>query len=219
MPQLTSTPTPDAKSVELVRQAGEIVSIWNTLTPVMAVLLVALVALGIVALVVWLGRGNSSAALNVIVKTNAEKEREIADLKAYQAKKDEQFVNGLMTIAEQSTRSNDLFEAMNNRGLERDKQQQRMVETQEKISTAFETLLHEGSTPLQKVASDVAAIMGTIAGMNTRTENWQTVMDSIPQIRADFNERLDSLFKELAKRSTKPIPVVAIDIQPEVNPP
>jgi hypothetical protein len=97
---------------------------------------------------------------------------------------------------------------MNNRGGERDKQQQRMVETQDKISKSFEALLHEGSAPLQKVAADMAAVMVKIGMMDTRTLNIESLLSSIPQLKTDFNARLDSLFAELAKRSTKPIPVV-----------
>jgi len=214
---LTPTPTP-VPSAELVRQAGEIVTIWNTLSPIMAVLFVAAIALGIVALMVWIGRGNSSTAINVIANANAQKDKEIAELKAQREQDRQQNTENTKLLAEQFTRANDLFEAMNDRGGERDKQQQRMVETQSKIADSFESLLKEGSAPLQKVAADVAVIMGTINGLDTRTMTWQLAIESIPQIRADFNERLDSLLKELAKRATKPIPAVIDPPSVEASP-
>jgi hypothetical protein len=217
MPTTTATPTA-VPPAELIEQATRVIDIWNSLGPLMAILFVLALAMGVVLLVTFANRNSSATAITVLAQANAQKDKDLLEAKEQRNQERVEFIKGLTVIADQSTRANDLFEAMNSQGGERVKQQQRMVETQDKISVAFETLLREGSTPLQKVASDVAVIMNVIGGLNTRTENWQTVMDSIPQIRADFNERLDSLFKELAKRSTKPIPIVPPEAQPEASP-
>jgi len=206
---LTPTPTP-VPPAEVVEQAVRVIDVFQSLGPLMALLFVVALALAVVMVISYFNRGSTSTALTVVANAAAQKDKELAELKAQWGQDRQRHVESPSAIANQANRANDLFEAMNKRGIERDKQQQRMVENQDRIAASFDVLLHEGSAPLRVVANDVAAIMLKIGELDNRTSNWQAAMNDIPLIRADFNSRLDKLLAEMAKRSTKPIPQVQV---------
>lgn len=206
-PIFTPTPSP----AELTKQVGELVSIWNTLTPIMAVLFVVLVALGIVGLFLWINRNNSSTAINVIANSNAQKDKEIIELRAQREQDRKQNTENMTLLSQQFTRSNDLFEAMNNRGGERDKQQQRMVESQAQIASDLKVMVTSGSAPVQEIRTRVNEIVGIVSTIDGRTADWNGILSIITPLLIE----LGALRTEAKKHSTQPIPV--IDPVPPAN--
>jgi hypothetical protein len=214
-PVPTPTPVPPA---ELLKQAGEIVSVWNTLTPIMAVLLVALVALALVGLMLWISRNSNSQAINVLSNANAAKDREIEEMKKQRLQDREANAQNARILSDQFARSNDLWEANNKQAQNRGLQQQEMVATQGRIAASFEKLLSEGSIPLQKVATDVAQLLILAGSIDTKTGNITSAIEALGQIKTDLNKRLDDIVAELNKRSTKPLPLVTPEMSTEAPP-
>lgn len=206
--QLTATPEPTQPAAEVIRDAVRVLDTFDQLGPLMGLLLVVALALISILIVVFASRNSNSQAINVLAAANTAKEYEIKDLRAQLIEYQRLHVEGLSVIGAQTTRTNDLFDAMNNRSANRDLQQQEIVNTQGRIASAFDRLLSEGSAPLQQVARDVAALITLANSIDSRQSNWEALIVSIPQVKQDIITQLNNLMAELQKRSTKPIPAV-----------
>src|SRR5688572_3069028 len=125
--QVTVPSPTDIPSDELLDKAERVIDIWNSLGPLMAILGIVALALIVIGLVSYSSRNSSSTAIKVLEKVSERQDKEIALLQQQGSSDREKYVQSISVVAEQSTRANDLFEAMNNRGGERDKQQQRLV--------------------------------------------------------------------------------------------
>lgn len=215
---LNQTATPTTPPAEIIRDAVRVLDTFDNLGPLMALLFIVALALIVVVIVQFSTRNSTSSAINVLAQANADKSKEIVDLRAQLVEYQRLHVEGLSVIGTQASRTNDLFDAMNNRSANRDLQQQEMVATQGRIAASFDKLLNEGSAPLQQVARDVAKLLELVNSVDNRTNNWQKVIDGIPQIKQDISKRLDELMGELQKRSTKPIPIVDPANGVEANP-
>lgn len=207
-PQPTSTPSP----AEIVEQATRVLDTWDNLGPLMAVLGVAALALAFALFLAWSNRNSNSSVITTLVNTALQKDKDIADLKEQRKQEHDQHIESMKVLAEQSTRTNDLFDAMNNRGTERDKQQQRLVETQDKIATRFESLLTEGSKPVQEIQAKVTEILILANKIDGRTADWNSILNVITPLLVE----LGALRQEAKKHSTQPIPAIA-DPAPKVE--
>lgn len=199
----TTTPVPSA---ELVHQFSEVVSIWNTLLPIMAVLLVVLVALGIVGLMIWIGRNNSSTAISVLSQANTSKDKEVADLKAQREQEHSQHIEAMDKLDSQFQRTNDLSAetnkiliAVNDRGLERDTVQKQLAED-------VHLIVNGGSKPVQEILSRVQTIAEDVARIDSRTADWPALLDILTPLLIE----LGALRVEAKKHSTQPIAVINI---------
>lgn len=214
---LTQTATPTQQPAEIIRDAVRVIDVFDQLGPLMAVLFVVSLALVVIVLIQFAARNSSASAINVLSQANTDKSKEILDLRAQLVEYQRLHVEGLSVIGAQASRTNDLFDAMNNRSANRDLQQQEIVNTQGRIAASFDKLLSEGSAPLQQVARDVAALITLASTINSRQDNWDTMIASIPQIKQDIILQLNNLMAELQKRSTKPIPQIE-QPAPEASP-
>lgn len=215
------TPSPTPSPAEVVRQATEIINTWNDLTPLMAVLGVAALALAVVMIISWNNRNSSAAAIEVLAKANAQKEQELADLKEQRRQEHEQHIESLAAIADQNNRANDLSQQANtlieqsnsilkaqmDRGLERDA-------TQKQLADDFHALMNTGSKPVQEILSRVHTIAKGVEMLDTRTADWPDVLKVITPLLIE----LGALKQEAKKHSTQPIPAVNPAPQPEINP-
>lgn len=201
------TPIPSPiPSAEIVEQATRVIDSFSNLGNIQGMLFVIALALVLIFVVVWSNRNNTSATITVLTSTISSQDKEISELKSDAKEFKLMHIESLGVISAQSTRSNDLFEAMNSRGLERDKQQQRMVESQAQIAADLKTMVTDGSVPLRKLMQDVASVMTSINALDTKASLLPEVISSIPALRTELNSKLDALMAEVVKRSTKPIP-------------
>lgn len=209
-PVFTPTPSP----AELVRDATQIINVWNSLGPIMAVLGVCAIALIIVLLVTRDNTKGSATVLSVLANNNAQKDKDILDLKSQREQEHKQHIESMTMLAEQGRRANDLFEAMNNRGSERDKQQQRMVESQAQIAGDLKTMVTLGSAPVQEIRSKVNEIVGIVSTIDGRTADWNSILSVITPLLVE----LGALRQEAKKHSTQPIPAIDPPTNGEANP-
>lgn len=198
------TPTATPSTAEIVRDATAIVNTWNSLTPLMAVLGVAALALIIVLLISRNSGNATNNTVKVLTTTITRLEDENVTLKQDAKEFQKMHLESLTVIGNQATRSNDTLDALNRRGIERDADQKLMAAT-------LNTLVSDGSIPLRKLMADVAGIVAIINALDTRTAHLPELAISIPALRADLNAKLDSVMSELAKRSTKPIQQLPVE--------
>lgn len=203
-PVFTPTPPP----AEVVEQAVRVIDTWNQLGPIMGLLFVISLAFIAVILVLFSSRNSNNAAITTQANTIAAKDREINEMAAQREQDRKANAENARLLAEQFARSNDLWEVSNKQSENRNLQQQNLVNTQANIARAFDKLLSEGSQPLQKVAADVAQLLLLGGKIDTQTADLPQLLAAIPQLKADINERLDTMMRELEKRSTKPLPAV-----------
>lgn len=208
MPSPILTPTPP--SAQIIQQATEALDTWNQLGPIMGLLLVVGLAVIAILVIAYFNRNSASTAINVLAQNVATKDREIGELEKQREADREANRESLSAIHDQMIRSNDILEATKKLNDTRDARQADMLANQARIATAFETLLSQGSVPLQKVAADVALIMTTVIGIDSRTANVEEAVKILPQLKADFNKRLDELMAEITKRATQPVSAVII---------
>lgn len=208
-PYPSATPSP----AELVRDASQIITIWNQLGPLMAVLGLAALALIVVLLVTRNGVTSNSAAINLLVKANAQKDQELTDAREQRKQEHEQHIESLGTIAAQTNRSNDLIEqgntimkAINDRGQERDA-------TQKQLAEDFHALLTTGSAPVQEILSRVRTMTELLARIDLRTANWDVIAIAITPLITE----LSALRQEVKKHSTQPIPIITDPPAPPIN--
>lgn len=194
---LTATPSP----AEVVRDATQIIDTWNSLGPLMAVLGLAGLALAIVLLISWFNRNTISSTVSVLTSTIAHRDAEIEELKSDAKEFRSMHIESLTAISDQATRSNDVLDAWNRRGIERDADQKLMA-------AALNTLVSDGSVPLRKLMNDVSVLMATINTIEPRTAQLTELAITIPALRTELNTKLDAVMTEVMKRSTKPIPKI-----------
>lgn len=206
-------PTPTAPPAELIEQAVRVIDIWQTLGPLMAVLLVAAMAIAVVFANNWINRNSSSSAINVLSHSNTQKEKELEESKTQREQDRQQHVESIRILSEQSTRANDLWEAMNNRSGERDKQQQRMVEAQEKIASDLGVIINDGSTPVREIKTKVGEIVNIVTAIDSRTADW----DGILQVITPLLIELGALRTEAKKHRTQPIAPITMPIENNTN--
>lgn len=201
----TATPSP----AEVVKQATEIINTWNDLTPLMAVLGVAALALVIVLLISWSNRSNNTAAITVLANANAQAQKDLADLKEQRRQEHEQHIESLSAIAAQGNRTNDIAEQGNkilqaqmDRGLERDA-------TQKQLADDFHALLNTGSKPVQEILARVQTIAEGVKMLDARTADWPDVLKVVTPLLIE----LGALKQEAKKHSTQPIPVIDVPLE------
>lgn len=212
---LTATPTPSP--AEVVEKATQVIDAFQNLGPLMAVLGVAALALAFALLIAWINRSGTAAVVNVLASASTQKDKDIADLKAQRAQEHKEHLESISALHNQAVRTNDLFEAMNNRGLERDKQQQLLVETQGQIVTELEKMTSVGSVPVQEIRTHVREIKSIVDGIDVRTADWNGILAVITPLLVE----LGALRAEAKKHSTQPIPKIDMPAEtptPEANP-
>ena len=208
---LQTTPAP-SDADKLFDQGIKTLDRYNNLGSTMAILLLlTLLVLAAIAVIIVVLRPKQQSSFNavaasqkILLQTIEDERKEKAEIEAEKIEDKRKFIESLTVIGEQVTRSNDLFEAHEKRGQERDN-------TQVELSRAVTVLVQEGSKPLQKVMGDVSKLVTDISALDARTSRWQDVMDSIPSLRAEINAKLDLLMQELSKRATKPIPLITVE--------
>src|SRR5574338_480507 len=128
---LAQTAVPTQPPAEQIEQATRVINAFEQLGPLMALLFVVSLALIAIVMVLFASRSSNSSAINILAQSNADKAKEIIELREQHSDLRKQLVEyqrlhneGLIVIGAQSTRTNDLFEAMNNRSANRDLQQQ-----------------------------------------------------------------------------------------------
>ena len=200
MPIPTSTPSP----AEVVKQATQIINTWNDLGPLMAVLLVAALALLIVLLISWGTRNTNATVITVLANLNTQKDKDIADLKAQREAEHEQFIASLGELHEQAIRQNDI-----------QTKQAEILKTQTERDTARDLKTDQlaadvkqwaerGGQHAQEILASAQRNAETLQRIDTRTTNWDTVV----QIITPILQELQAVLLEAKKHSTKPIPAV-----------
>jgi len=196
-PYPTATPSP----AEVARDVTQIMTVFNSLGPVMVILGALIIALVILLYNARNIAVSTSATVTVLTGTIARQDAEIIDLKSDAKEFRKLHIDSLTAISDQATRSNDVLDAWNKRGSERDADQKMMA-------SALNTLVQDGSIPLRKLMADVAKVMSDINTLDTRTLNLPELALSIPAMRIELNAKLDAVMTEVVKRSTKPIPTI-----------
>lgn len=206
-PIVTPTPSP----AELVRDATQIIGIWNSLGPLMAVLGIVALAFAAILLIQWSNRNSSSTAIQVLAAANTQKEKELAKAEEQRDQDRKQYVESLTVLSEQSTRANDIgadtnkiLRAMNEGGLER-------AMMQKQLSDDFHTLISTGSAPVQEIRNKVNEIVTIVGTIDSRTADWNAILNLITPLLIE----LGALRAEAKKHSTQPIPI--IDPVPPAN--
>lgn len=208
-------PTPtEIASDELLDKAERIISLWDNLGPVMALIGFATIAFIVIGVISYFNRNTSSTAIKVLEKVSdrldKEIERQDKEIVLLQQKSIEdrgKYIESIAVVAEQSQRANNLFEAMNNRGGQRDLQQQRLVESQAQIANDLKAMATAGSPPVQEIKTKVGEIVGIVTAIDKRTADWAGILDTITPLLIE----LGALRTEAKRHSTQPIP--KIDVQ------
>lgn len=199
------TPLPtEISPTELLDKAERVIDIWNSLGPVMAILGVVALALVVIGFISYSSRNSSSTAIKVLSTISDRQDKEIAELKKQSTTDREKYVQSIGVVAEQSTRANDLFEAMNNRGGQRDQQQQRLVESQAQIAADLKVMSTQGSQPVQNIRAKVDEILILTNQIDTRTADWDGILSAITPLLVE----LGALRTEAKKHRTQPIPKI-----------
>jgi len=193
----TATPSP----AEVARDVTQIMNVFNSLGPVMVILGALIIALVILLYNACNIAVSTNATVTVLTGTIARQDAEIVDLKIDAKEFRKLHIDSLTAISDQATRSNDVLDAWNKRGSERDADQKLMA-------AALNTLVQDGSVPLRKLMADVAGVASVINQLDMRTAHLPELALSIPALRAELNTKLDLVMLEVTKRSTKPIPLV-----------
>lgn len=203
--QIPPTATPSAAEVaEVLDKAEQVIDIWNSLGPLMAVLLFGALAMVVVLVVVYSNRGSASAAITVLAKHSDRQDKDITDLKERNQLEREQNQASLKMIGEQMARSNDLWEANNTQVGQRAMQQQRMVEVTGQIATDLKTIATTGSPSVQEIKTKVGEIFGIVTGIKADTADWNGILNVITPLLVE----LGALRAEAKKHSTQPIPAI-----------
>lgn len=209
--QVTPPTATEVATDELLDKAERIIGLWDSLGPVMGIMAVVIVALVVVGGVSYFNRNSSSTAIKVLEKANdrldksiERQDKEIIALQEQSSADREKYVQSIGIVAEQSQRANDLFEAMNNRGGQRDLQQQRLVESQERIADDLKSIATSGSPPVQEIKTKVVQIFDIVTHIDKRTADWNGILETITPLLAELN----TLRVEAKQRSTQPIPKV-----------
>lgn len=205
-------PSPtEAATDELLDKAERLIGIWDSLGPVMGIMAVVVVALVVVGIISYNSRNSSSTAIKVLEKANdrldksiERQDKEIIALQEQSSTDREKYVQSIGIVAEQSQRANDLFEAMNNRGGQRDLQQQRLVESQAQIATDLKAMATSGSPPVQEIKVKVGQIFDIVTHIDKQTADWNGILETITPLLAE----LSVLRAEAKKHSTQPIPKI-----------
>lgn len=198
------TNTPEPSPAEVVQQAERIIDIWNSLGPIMAILFVAALALVVVFVIVWSSRNNSNTLLNLLASNNAQKDREIQELREQRRVDQQQHIESLSAIHEQNMRANDLsatsiaiLNIMNNQNNER-------YDGQKIMASQIEALATQGSAPVQEIKAKVVEILGIAGRLDNRTADWNGILTVITPLLVE----LGALRIEAKKHSTQPIPKI-----------
>lgn len=196
----TKTPTPD----ELIDKAERLISIWDSLGPLMAILLLMALAFLIIGAIVYFNRNNSSAAIDAQNKLIDRQEKDIAELKGEIRQERKQNIETFKIIGDQLTRGNDLWEASNIQAGQRVSQQQRIVDVTAQAAADLKTIATVGSAPVQEIRAKVIEIMGLVTRIDDRTANWDDILNTITPLLVELGE-LRTVAK---KHKTQPIPTI-----------
>lgn len=190
---------------EFLDKAERVIDIWNSIGPLMAILGVMALALIVVGAAAYFNRNSTSTAIKVLANITDRQDKEIAELKTQGSTDREKYIQSISVVAEQSTRANDLFEAMNNRGGQRDQQQQRLVESQAQIAADLKVMSTQGSQPVQDIKTKVGEILDLTNRIDSRTADWDGILTAISPLLVE----LGALRIEAKKHRTQPIPQIA----------
>lgn len=206
----TETPIPPA---EVVEQATKVIDAFNSLGFGLAALFVISIALALIGLVIWSGRNSNSTALSVLISSNAQKDKDLVDLKAQRDQENKQHLERMDALNLQLQRtndlnaqSNDILIAVNTRGLERDV-------IQKQLSEDIHAIVTTGSLPVQEILSRVRDMADMLTRVDTRTADWNAIALTITPLMIE----LGTLKAEAKKHSTQPIP--AIEVPPATETP
>lgn len=205
----TQTPVTD----ELLDKAERVIGIWDTLTPVMAILFFAVLALIVILAVVWFNRNNSSAAIEAQNKLFDRQEKDIAELKTEIRDERSKYFETFKVIGDQLTRGNDLWEAINTQTGQRVSQQQRLVESQAQIAVDLKNIATVGSPTVQAIQIKVSEIKDIVTHIDKRTADWPGILETITPLLTE----LGVLRQEAKKHSTQPIPAIDVPASGEIT--
>lgn len=209
--QVTPPTATEVATDELLDKAERLIGLWDSLGPVMAILAVVTVALIVVGVVSYINRNSSATAIKVLEKVSDRLDKEIERqdkeivLLQQQGSEDRgKYIESIAVVASQSTRANDLFEAMNNRSGQRDLQQQNLVESQSKIANDLNQMATLGSAPVQEIRLKVGEIVGIVTRIDAQTADWPGIVDIITPLLVELGE----LRTAAKKHKTQPIPQI-----------
>jgi DNA anti-recombination protein RmuC len=209
-PTATATPSP-SEIVKQIEQVTQVIDVFKSLGPVMGLLFIVGLVLFAMLIVMWFSRNNLNTVTNILANNNAQKDKEINDLKAQREQAQKQHVESLSAIHKQMQRGNDLsensnriLEAVNTRGGQRDLDQQKMA-------ADLHEMVSSGSKPVQEILQRVREIAEGINRLDMRTADWPETVKAVTSLM----QELGGLRAEAKKHSTQPIPVIDISITPE----
>lgn len=194
----TATPLPAPAPAPAVDQYTTIIQAWQGLGLGMAVMFVLglLILLGI-GIVFYIFRPRSQSQFNATETMRQELVRALADeRKEKEAVEQEKrrleglFAEGLSALSDANNRIADNGKQANELMKQRD-------DEQAKLANAINTIVNEGSKPLQEMAK-------TVTEMSARITRWDQIIPALPTLEAEIKHLRD----EAEKRSTKPIPIV-----------
>jgi hypothetical protein len=206
----TETPTPD----ELIDKAERLISIWDSLTPVMGILFFAVLALVVILAVIYFNRSNSSTAITAQNKLIDRQAIDIADLKNEIRQERTQYVETFKVIGDQLTRGNDLWEASNTQAGQRVSQQQRMVEVTAQAAADLKMIATVGSPTVQEIKIKVGEILALVTKFDARFGDWDTILNVTTPLLIE----LGALRTEAKRHKTQPIPAIDPPPTPETSP-
>lgn len=209
--QTTPPTATEVATDELLDKAERLIGLWDSLGPVMGIMAVVIVALVVVGGVTYVNRNSSSTAIKVLEKVSDRLDKEIERqdkeiiLLQQQGSEDRgKYIESIAVVAAQSTRANDLFEAMNTRSGQRDSQQQRLVESQAKIANDLNQMATAGSAPVQEIRARVGEIVNIVTHIDTRTADWDGILSTLTPLLVELGE----LRTAAKKHKTQPIPQI-----------
>jgi hypothetical protein len=196
----TPTPTPD----ELIDKTARLLSIWDNLGPLMAILALMALAFLVIGIIAYFNRNNSSVAIEAQNKLIDRQEKDISELKQEIRQERKQNIETFKVISDQLTRGNDLWEASNTQAGQRVSQQQRIVDVTAQVASDLKMIATVGSVPVQEIKVKVNEIVGIVTHIDTRTADWNAILETVTPLLVE----LGTLRTEAKKHKTQPIPVI-----------
>lgn len=213
--QSTPTPLSPAETTELLDKVERVITVWDSIGPLMAILGLMALAFIVIGFLVYFNRNNSSAAIDAQNKLIDRQERDISELKTEIRDERSQYMETFKVIGDQLTRVNDLWEANNTQAGQRVSQQQRLVESQAQIVTDLKVIATVGSPTVQAIAVRVDEIKNLVSNIDARTADWPGILEIITPVLIE----LGVLRQKAKEHSTQPIPAVEIPAtMPEAKP-
>ncbi len=214
---MNPTPVPPGQVTDIVNAFEGATSTFQNFSFGMAALFILALFIMLLILYVYSNR-NQGVGTITLMKTFSEsmggtlKERDerIEELETDQAARDEKYIESLSAISAADNRIADTVDLMR-------KNEERRDRILSDNTSAIAAIVTVGSKPLQQVVKDMGHVMALVETINKRTETWDEIIQTIPELRRELNAGLDALLKEAAKHSTRPLPAVnVVDVPPEL---